>query len=496
MSRFTIEAPEVPSRPRDRARAAARGRDELLGALERAEASGVLAPGGVVVSLAEPEAHVSMPGLLRGLGALSRGAASAVPWSAWDGGLPAPAAYVAAWEIDALASGAEGAEVAVPAGSRLAPPIRLARAGAAGSEVRVPGFLVHSFRGRKDHARGEIVEAVPAGSRRVLDVGCGAGAVAQALARGGVVATGIEPDAEAAEAARRKGWGTVVEATIEEALPRLLGGGFDAVIAADVLEHLEDPVAVLRSLRETLAPGGVLVASLPNASHAALLGGALQGRWDPALEGIVADDHRTYAGRPGWERLLRSGGFRVKEWRSVSLETPGSAPWARALAASGVDPAGLATVQWIALAEAWPGGAPGGEVDLGPSHADEAIPEADPLSDLVVRVRGDRDRGATRGAGDEARMPNALSAGVLEALFAGEVAAGPARRALAVSATAEALLRRLPPGGGLEPVAVAGEQPLPKAVARAAEFARRAGLPVAEAGLGSLEILVRWGARA
>jgi 2-polyprenyl-3-methyl-5-hydroxy-6-metoxy-1,4-benzoquinol methylase len=43
-----------------------------------------------------------------------------------------------------------------------------------------------------------------------------------------------------------------------------MDGGFDYIISADVLEHLYDPNILLRDLRAKLAPGGKLIASLPN----------------------------------------------------------------------------------------------------------------------------------------------------------------------------------------------------------------------------------------
>ena len=59
-----------------------------------------------------------------------------------------------------------------------------------------------------------------------------------------------------------------------------------------------------------------------NATHASVLGGAFRGRWDRELEGIVADDHRTYAGRAGWVSLLGSCGFRVTSCTCLLYTSP------------------------------------------------------------------------------------------------------------------------------------------------------------------------------
>jgi SAM-dependent methyltransferase len=91
---------------------------------------------------------------------------------------------------------------------------------------------------------------------RILDVGCGDGFHLSILRDFGGSAwklEGVEPDARAAEAARRVGL-RVHQRTIQElALP---GSQYDLVLLIATLEHVEDPVAVLASLRDLLRPGG------------------------------------------------------------------------------------------------------------------------------------------------------------------------------------------------------------------------------------------------
>ena len=54
---------------------------------------------------------------------------------------------------------------------------------------------------------------------------------------------------------------------------------FDAVLACDVLEHLRDPLHTLRRLVGRLAPGGTVVACIPNVSHWSMVDRLLQGEW-------------------------------------------------------------------------------------------------------------------------------------------------------------------------------------------------------------------------
>lgn len=97
--------------------------------------------------------------------------------------------------------------------------------------------------------------------KKVLDVGCGVGAVVQALIREGVDGYGIDP-CEPAIVQARQGCGTfcVGEAI---ALP-FEDAFFDAVGSFTVLEHVEDPDTMLREMVRVLKPGGRIVIACPN----------------------------------------------------------------------------------------------------------------------------------------------------------------------------------------------------------------------------------------
>jgi 2-polyprenyl-6-hydroxyphenyl methylase/3-demethylubiquinone-9 3-methyltransferase len=96
----------------------------------------------------------------------------------------------------------------------------------------------------------------------VLDLGCAGGFMAEALAARGSRVTGIDPAADAVEAARRHsgavGLTIQYDVGVGEALP-YAATGFDAVVCVDVLEHVADLTCVLAEVARVLRPGGLFL---------------------------------------------------------------------------------------------------------------------------------------------------------------------------------------------------------------------------------------------
>ena len=172
-----------------------------------------------------------------------------------------------------------------------------------------------------------LLAALPAegAGRRVLDVGCASGYLGDLLAQRGYLVTGIDSPGTG-----RNGFPDsidLIEADLDEGLPRL-PGHFDFVICADVLEHLKRPERMLRDLRGLLAPGGKLIASLPNSGHAYFRWTVLTGRFPAEDRGLFDRTHLHFYTWSGWVDLFERSGFR--------LQTP---------RCSGV-PIGLALPKW------------------------------------------------------------------------------------------------------------------------------------------------------
>jgi 2-polyprenyl-3-methyl-5-hydroxy-6-metoxy-1,4-benzoquinol methylase len=118
--------------------------------------------------------------------------------------------------------------------------------------------------------RADLVAALPRPIGRVLDVGCGEGAVGRGLrAAGAQWLSGVEMQPDAAAVARRH-YDEVAVGAVETELDALTGP-FDTICCYDVLEHMGDPYTVLRRLHEVATPGGRLHVSVPNARHYSLV---------------------------------------------------------------------------------------------------------------------------------------------------------------------------------------------------------------------------------
>jgi 2-polyprenyl-3-methyl-5-hydroxy-6-metoxy-1,4-benzoquinol methylase len=162
------------------------------------------------------------------------------------------------------------------------------------------------------HDRLDLVARLPRPVGRVLDIGCGAGGIADPLRAAGAAAiTGIELVPEAAAAAERV-YDEVWVGDALEGVPKL-SGRFDTILCYDVLEHLYDPSALVRQLLTVAAPSARLHVSVPNASHVSLLRDLIiRGTFGYQSAGHRDATHLRWFTRRDIERLLEEGGWSVR----------------------------------------------------------------------------------------------------------------------------------------------------------------------------------------
>ena|SRR5689334_5199194 len=106
----------------------------------------------------------------------------------------------------------------------------------------------------------------PLTGKTALDVGCGAGLLAEPLARLGAKVTGIDATPAVIAVAREHAAAMALDIDYRVGDVQELEGQFDLVTCMEVIEHVADPADFVEALAKRLAPGGLLIMSTPNAT--------------------------------------------------------------------------------------------------------------------------------------------------------------------------------------------------------------------------------------
>jgi 2-polyprenyl-6-hydroxyphenyl methylase / 3-demethylubiquinone-9 3-methyltransferase len=151
----------------------------------------------------------------------------------------------------------------------------------------------------------------PLGGLTILDIGCGGGLVCEPLCRLGARVTGIDPGLDNVEAARRHaaGQGLAIDyrvARVEDLAAE--GRSFDAVVCLEVVEHVPDPGAFLKTCAGLVRTGGLMLLSTinrtPKAYLLAIVGAEYVLRWLPVgthqwERFVTPDELARYLGAAG-----------------------------------------------------------------------------------------------------------------------------------------------------------------------------------------------------
>lgn len=115
----------------------------------------------------------------------------------------------------------------------------------------------------------QVLAAHGVSAGRLLDYGCGSGALASAYAQRGFTVTACDISPQMLAVAQREHGDVIRWVPIDSQQPRLPFGdaSHEAVIASSVLEYVPDPQHLLREFHRILAPGGVLLCSVPDERH-------------------------------------------------------------------------------------------------------------------------------------------------------------------------------------------------------------------------------------
>jgi SAM-dependent methyltransferase len=167
----------------------------------------------------------------------------------------------------------------------------------------------------------DLLRLMPPDAQTVLEVGCGAGALAEAYRRINPRVTyfGVERFPDAAEAARLSGrverviCGDVELIELTELGLSQSSPSIDCLVFGDVLEHLLDPWTTLARLTRLVRTGGQVLACIPNIQHYSVLVNLLRGRWEYQDAGLLDRTHLRFFTLQGIHDLFAQAGLKVFE---------------------------------------------------------------------------------------------------------------------------------------------------------------------------------------
>jgi len=167
-------------------------------------------------------------------------------------------------------------------------------------------------------SHGRILDWAAAAPRgRVLDLGASSGLLSERIRALGHHVTAVDMYTHADVATRCDEFH---QFDLDQGLPMVLrDGSYDTVILADVVEHVRNPEAVLRTAAEALAPGGAMVISVPNFGHWYPRLRTVLGMFDYDNRGIIDRTHLRFFTRRSFRKMLDRCGLAVIRLEAVGL---------------------------------------------------------------------------------------------------------------------------------------------------------------------------------
>lgn len=175
----------------------------------------------------------------------------------------------------------------------------------------------------KNSSWTKIFNFIPEDSE-VLDIGCSSGNFGAALIKlKNCTVDGLDYNPQDVKAARkllRDVWVSNIE---KDDLKKIVGGRkYDAIIMADVVEHLVDPTLALKNIKKLLKPKGFLAFSVPNMAHMWVRLNLLKGDFTHTETGLLDKTHLHFYDVKELERVLDEAGYALERYDSTVVNLP------------------------------------------------------------------------------------------------------------------------------------------------------------------------------
>jgi len=160
--------------------------------------------------------------------------------------------------------------------------------------------------------REEMLQFIPEGSKKILEVGCGEGIFASAVKKKmNAEVWGVELSDDAAKKAE-KVIDKVFHADFTTIINTLPQNNFDCIVFNDVLEHIPDPFTLLENIKVLLKENGCVVCSIPNVRYIGnLVELLLKKDWQYKDGGILDITHFRFFTKKSIERMFSNAGYEL-----------------------------------------------------------------------------------------------------------------------------------------------------------------------------------------